>query len=84
MYIKHYRQYLERKSITVDAFTVEDLKHDKLVLLDGGHETKDSWSIFRSLVFQVQTDDNYSYHFSDGAWFQVGQLNKFEIWSDAG
>lgn len=71
VYIKHYRQYLERKGITVDAFTVEDLKHDKLVLLDGGHETKDSWSIFRSLVFQVQTDDNYSYHFSDGAWFRV-------------
>lgn len=71
VYIKHYREYLERKGITAGSFTVDDLKHDELLLLDGSHETRQRWSIFRSLVFETQADEGYSYHFSDGAWFRV-------------
>lgn len=71
VYIKHYREYLEGKGITAGSFTVDDLKHDELLLLDGSHETRQRWSIFRSLVFETQADEGYSYHFSDGAWFRV-------------
>lgn len=71
VYIKHYREYLEGKGITAESFTVDDLKHDELLLLNGSHETSQHWSIFRSLVFETQEDEGYSYHFSDGAWFRV-------------
>lgn len=71
VYIKHYREYIEGKGITSDSFTVEDLKHDALVLLDGNHESKQRWSIFRSLIFETQADEGYSYHFSDGSWFRI-------------
>lgn len=71
VYIKHYREYIEGKGNTADSFTVDDLKHDELLLLDGSHETKQRWSIFSSLVLETEEVDGYSYHFSDGAWFQV-------------
>ncbi|WP_281451554.1 DUF6119 family protein [Paenarthrobacter nitroguajacolicus] len=71
VYIKHYREYLEGKGITSETFAVDDLKHDELVLLNGSHEAMQRWSIFRSLVFEAQADEGYSYHFSDGAWFRV-------------
>ncbi|PRI11585.1 DUF6119 family protein [Leucobacter massiliensis] len=71
VYIKHYREYVEGKGATAQSFTVDDLKHDELLLLDGNYEVRQRWSIFRSLVFETQEDEGYSYHFSDGAWFQV-------------
>lgn len=82
VYIKHYREYLEGQGIAAESFTVDDLKHDDLVLLDGNFEAKQRWSIFRSLAFEVQEEKGYSYHFSDGAWFRVAtglieSLNEF-------
>lgn len=73
VYIKHYREYLEGRNVSAESFTVADLKHDKLLLLNGSHETNQQWSIYRSLIFEVQEDKDkgYSYHFSDGAWFRV-------------
>ncbi|PPG95667.1 DUF6119 family protein [Rathayibacter rathayi] len=71
VYIKHYREYLEGKGVTADSFTIDDLKHDELLLLDGSHDMKQRWSIFRSLVFETQAGEGYSYHFSDGSWFRV-------------
>lgn len=71
VYIKHYREYLEGKGFTAEYLTVEDLKHDELLLLNGSHETTRRWSIFRSLIFETHADAGYSYHFSDGVWFRV-------------
>lgn len=71
VYIKHYREYLELKGMTPASMTIEGLKHDDLVLLDGNMQAKRRWSIFRSLIFETQADDGYSYHLSDGTWYRV-------------
>ncbi len=71
VYIMHYREYLQGKGVAPGSLTIDDLRHDELLLLDGNNEIKQRWSIFRSLVFETQEDEGYSYHFSDGAWFRV-------------
>lgn len=71
VYVKHYREYLESHDVDPDTFSVDVLKHDYLVLLDGSHAQRQRWSIYKSLVFEVSDDPNYTYHFSDGLWFRV-------------
>lgn len=71
VYIKHYREYLESKGVTASTLTVNGLKHDTLCLLDGNDEVSKRWSILRSLVLEVQEEDGYSYHLSDGTWYRV-------------
>lgn len=71
VYIKHYREYLEDKGISSDDLSIDGLKHDDLVLLNGDLEITRRWSIFRSLVFEVDASDGYSYHLSDGTWYRV-------------
>lgn len=71
VYIKHYREYLEGKGFTAKALTIDELKHDALLLLDGNYETRRRWNIFRSLVFEVHGEDGYTYHLSDGTWYRV-------------
>lgn len=71
VYIKHYREYLEKYGVSPEKFRVDDLKHDRLVLLDGNQDFKRGWSIFRSLIFEAKEQEGFAYHFSDGAWFKI-------------
>ncbi|NIJ04247.1 DUF6119 family protein [Frigoribacterium faeni] len=71
VYVKHYREYLESHQVDKDSLTVDGLKHDYLVLLDGDMKQRQRWSIYRSLVFEVSDNEDYTYHFSDGSWFKV-------------
>lgn len=73
VYIKHYREYLEDRGLSRDDLDVEGLKHDRLVLLDGSFALKKKWSIFQSLILEVEGNDGYSYHFSDGTWYKVSK-----------
>lgn len=71
VYVKHYREYLEAHDVALETMSVEILKHDYMLLLDGSNTQRQRWSIYKSLVYEVSDGTDYSYHFSDGAWFKV-------------
>lgn len=52
--------------------TVEKLATHRLKLLDSALELKRTYSIYRSLVFDVPSDESgFAWHLSDGAWYRV-------------
>ncbi|WP_339621368.1 DUF6119 family protein [uncultured Salinibacterium sp.] len=71
VYVKHYREYLEAHEVELETMSVEVLKHDYMLLLDGSNNQRQRWSIYKSLVYEVSDGTDYSYHFSDGSWFRV-------------
>ncbi|MEX0153378.1 DUF6119 family protein [Microbacterium sp. LMI1-1-1.1] len=71
VYVKHYREYLEAHDVSPADMSVEVLKHDYMLLLDGSNNQRRRWSIYKSLVYEVSDGTDYSYHFSDGYWFRV-------------
>lgn len=71
VYVKHYREYLEAHDVVPEAMSVEILKHDYMLLLDGSNVQRQRWSIYKSLVYEVSDGADFSYHFSDGSWFRV-------------
>ncbi|MCS5498132.1 TIGR04141 family sporadically distributed protein [Cnuibacter physcomitrellae] len=71
VYVRHYREYLEAHNVTKANMSVEILRHDYMLLLDGSHNQRQRWSIYKSLVYEVSDGSDYSYHFSDGSWFKV-------------
>ncbi|MCM3697213.1 DUF6119 family protein [Microbacterium oleivorans] len=71
VYVKHYREYLEDHGVVSDTMSVDVLKHDHMLLLDGSNNQRQRWSIYKSLVYEVSDATDYSYHFSDGSWFRV-------------
>ncbi len=71
VYVKHYREYLETHDVTLGSMSVDILKHDHMLLLDGSNNQRLRWSIYKSLVYEVSDGTEYSYHFSDGSWFKV-------------
>jgi uncharacterized protein (TIGR04141 family) len=71
VYVKHYREYLEAHEVSHHTMSVEVLKHDYMLLLDGSNNQRQRWSIYKSLVYEVSDGSEYSYHFSDGSWFKV-------------
>jgi uncharacterized protein (TIGR04141 family) len=71
VYVKHYREYLEDHGVTSETMSLEVLKHDYMLLLDGSNNQRQRWSIYKSLVYEVSDGSDYSYHFSDGSWFRV-------------
>lgn len=71
VYVKHYREYLEAHDVELESMSVQILKHDYMLLLDGSNNQRQRWSVYKSLVYEVADGSDYSYHFSDGAWFRV-------------
>lgn len=71
VYIKHYREYLESAGQTAETLQVENLRRHRLILLNSEQEMMQSWTIYRSLVFESQSQEGYSFHFSDGTWYRV-------------
>jgi len=71
VYIKHYREYLVSAGASASTLTIEDLRHDSLLLLNGAFELSKRWSVFRSLIFETPGEDDYTYHLSDGTWYKV-------------
>lgn len=84
VYIKHYREYLERAGLVRGDVTLEQLKRQKLQLLDDDFAPRHSYSIFRSLVCEAPAAGDHTFHLSDGVWYRVAQdlLDRLKAYLD--
>jgi uncharacterized protein (TIGR04141 family) len=72
LYIKQYREYLEERGVSESSFSLAALSKHRLQLLDADDVSKKSYSIYKSLIFEVEEpDDHYAFHLSDGVWYRV-------------
>ena len=84
--IDAYFGYLESRAFDIASLTVGDLKRHSLQLTNDRGETKRSYSVFKSLIFDttLPEGEGVSYHLSEGQWYQVDQnyLRKLEKYLD--
>ena len=72
VYIKDYREYLSQHGETASSMTVEKLATHRLKQLDSALDVKRTFSIYRSLLFDVPSEQaGFAWHLSDGAWYSV-------------
>lgn len=68
VYIYDYRSYLEEKNIEVTNY--ETFKSHRLVIRDNNDRTRKEYSIFKSLLFDCELDQN-TYHLCEGNWYYI-------------
>lgn len=73
VYIDAYYEYLLSRNKKLAEITVEDVKHHSLVLANEDGSPRDSFSIYKSLVFDTKLDGKAAaaYHLCEGNWYKV-------------
>lgn len=73
VYIGRYYEYLDEHEIDLNALGVEDLRRHVLVLTDEDGNSRDRYSIFKSMVFDAALDDaqGETFHLCEGNWYRI-------------
>lgn len=70
--MEHYYEYLQSKGVDLSSVTLEHFRVHKLYLCDDNYTTKDSHSIYKSMLFDTLLDDvGHAYHLCEGNWYRV-------------
>lgn len=74
VFLARYYEYLESHDRNPADLGLEDLKKHALRLTNEDGDTRDSFSILRSLVFDTMLEDSEdSYHLIEGNWYRVAK-----------
>lgn len=73
VYIGRYYEYLDEHGSDLNALGVEDLRRHALVLTDEDGNSRDRYSIFKSLVFDTTLEDaqGETFHLCEGNWYRI-------------
>ncbi|MDA5635756.1 MULTISPECIES: DUF6119 family protein [Rhizobium/Agrobacterium group] len=73
VYIGRYYEYLEEHEIDFSNITVDDLRRHALVLTDEDGNSRDRYSIFKSLVFDTTLESalGETFHLCEGNWYRI-------------
>ncbi len=70
--ITNYYTYLEQHKTAPSELTLENLKTHCVELIDSDGNSKNSYSIFNSLLYETTIDqESKTYHLTDGSWYAV-------------
>lgn len=72
-YIGRYYEYLDEHGIDLNALGVDELRRHMLVLTDEDGNSRDRYSIFKSLVFDAALEDaqGETFHLCEGNWYRI-------------
>lgn len=73
VYIGRYFAYLDGHEIDLNAMGIDDLRRHTLILTDEDGNSRDRYSIFKSLVFDttLEAATNETFHLCEGNWYRV-------------
>jgi hypothetical protein len=73
--IDRYYEYLAKSGAQRDELTIDKLKTHRLHLINEHGESRDSHSIFKSLIYDTTpTADGATYHLNEGNWYEVDRM----------
>lgn len=73
VHIDRYFDYLDRREVNRDTVDLDLLRSHCLVLTDEDGNSRNHYSIFKCLVFDVciEGEEDQTYHLCEGAWYKV-------------
>jgi len=73
VYIGRYYEYLDEHGADLNAMEIDDLRRHVLVLTDEDGNSRDRYSIFKSLVFDtaVEGAKDETFHLCEGNWYRI-------------
>lgn len=73
VYIGRYFEYLDEHGIDVNAMGVDELRRHVLILTDEDGNSRDRYSIFKSLVFDTVLESAHgeTFHLCEGNWYRI-------------
>jgi len=88
--IAHYYEYLDSNGVACPSLTVEQLKAHRLRLVNEYGDPRDSYSVFKSLLFDTTLpDSSAAFYLNEGNWYEVDRdyVNSLQrrldpFWSD--
>ena len=86
VYIALYYKYLDEQDCKLTDVTLGELKKHKLELTDENGSPRQSYPIFKSLLYDTILDSaNETYHLSEGNWYRVDNnyITKLESFLDS-
>ena len=71
--LQNYYSYLSECGQKLSSLTIEDLKSNRMLLMDDNNQNKKSYTIFKCLVYDTKLTQNteQTYHLSEGYWYKV-------------
>lgn len=73
VYIGRYFAYLDEHGVNLNAMGIEDLRRHVLILTDEDGNSRDRYSIYKSLVFDttLQGAEGETFHLCEGNWYCI-------------
>jgi len=73
VYIGRYFEYLDERGVDVVTMGIDDLRRHMLVLTDEDGNSRDRYSIYKSLVFDTTLEgtEGETFHFCEGNWYRI-------------
>lgn len=73
VYIGRYYDYLDEHGVDLNTMGVDDLRRHLLVLTDEDGNSRDRYSIMKSLVFDKTLDgsEGETFHLCEGCWYRI-------------
>lgn len=72
VYLNRYYEYLTQNAVDLGELTTADLVRHELQLVNEDGQRRSSYSIFKSLIFEVELEgDDSIFHLTEGTWYRV-------------
>ncbi len=73
VYIGRYFAYLDEHGVDLNGMAVDDLRRHVLVLTDEDGNSRDRYSIYKSLVFDTTLEgaEGETFHLCEGNWYRI-------------
>jgi uncharacterized protein (TIGR04141 family) len=72
VFIDKYYEYLENNSVDLSQTSFDDLKHQRLNLIDENENEIDSFAMQNCFIFETPLgQEGQTYHIADGKWYRV-------------
>ena len=73
VYIGRYFAYLDQHAVDLNGMGIEDLRRHVLVLTDENGNSRDRFSIYKSLVFDTSLEgaEGETFHLCEGNWYRI-------------